>query len=89
MTHDDNDRNFAADSQLPISRDALSASAWCAVTIIINGILVSTPRINTLSDWSLRRGAPQIFIFWWGTLGAPRLSDQSDRVFILGVETKD
>jgi hypothetical protein len=23
---------------------------------------------------------------WWG-MGAPRLSDQSDRVFILGVET--
>jgi hypothetical protein len=22
------------------------------------GLLVSTPRINTLSDWSLRRGAP-------------------------------
>jgi hypothetical protein len=49
----------------------------------MKGILVSTPRINSLSDWSLRRGAPQIFL----TLGAPRLSDQSDRLFILGVET--
>jgi hypothetical protein len=49
-------------------------------------ILVSTPRKNTLSDWSLRQGAPKVphqKKIW----GAPRLSDQSDRVFILGVET--
>jgi hypothetical protein len=49
-------------------------------------LLVSTPRINTLSDWSLRRGAPTKKNWGWG-MGAPRLSDQSDRVFILGVET--
>jgi hypothetical protein len=36
----------------------------------MKGILVSTPRINTLSDWSLRRGAPQIF-FGGGPWGRP------------------
>ena len=37
-------------------------------------ILVSTPRINTLSDWSLRRGAPTKKNWGWG-MGAPRLSE--------------
>jgi hypothetical protein len=42
--------------------------------------------MDTLSDWSLRRGAPQKKI-GWGTLGAPRLNNQSDRVSILRMGT--
>jgi hypothetical protein len=34
-------------------------------------LLVSTPRINALSDWSLRRGAPQIFFLVGDLGGAP------------------
>jgi hypothetical protein len=48
-------------------------------------LLVPTPRMDTLEDWSFRRGAllrsPIKFFF----RGAPRLNDQSDRVSILGV----
>jgi hypothetical protein len=48
-------------------------------------LLIPTPRMGTLSDWSFRRGAPlrsPIKIFFGG---APRLSNQSERVSILGV----
>src|SRR6266498_6016052 len=43
--------------------------------------------MDTLSDWSFRRGAPprSSTEFFFG--GAPRLNDQSDRVSILGVGT--
>jgi hypothetical protein len=44
---------------------------------IVMSLLLSTPRMDTLSDWTLRRGAPQIF-FWWGTLGAKQVSTQGD-----------
>jgi hypothetical protein len=48
-------------------------------------LLIPTPRMGTLSDWSFRRGGPlrsPIKIFFGG---APRLSNQSNRVSILGV----
>jgi hypothetical protein len=48
-------------------------------------LLVPTPRMDTLEDWSFRRGASlrsPIKIFFGG---APRLNDQSDRVSILAV----
>jgi hypothetical protein len=46
----------------------------------IKGTLIGNYGLDT------KKGAPQKK-FWWGTLGAPRLSDQSDRVSILGVGT--
>jgi hypothetical protein len=48
-------------------------------------LLVLTPRMDTLSDWSFRRGAPLRSSIKFFFRGAPRLSDQFDRVSILGM----
>jgi hypothetical protein len=48
-------------------------------------LLVPTPRMDTLSDWLFRRGVPLRSPIKNFLGGAPRLSDQSDRVSILGV----
>jgi hypothetical protein len=42
-------------------------------------------RIDTLSDWLFRRGAPPTKILMGDIREAPRLNDQSSRVSILGV----
>jgi hypothetical protein len=73
--------------QMRIGRKAVMTSAGLAMihNFADRSLLIPTPRMGTLSDWSLRRGAPlrsPIKIFFGG---ASRLNNQSDRVSILGV----
>ena len=68
--------------KIPIIRDSASWSIIRPLHVLVRGafvslagdgnpILVSTPRINTLSDWSLRRGASQFFFLVGDLGGAP------------------
>ena len=64
-----------------------SRNNWCKVPSSLKALanLNSISKMDTLSNWLFRRGASLrsfIKIFF---RGAPRLNDQSDRVFILGV----
>jgi hypothetical protein len=71
-----------------VSTGSIPESFQAGLAIIHNfadrSLLIPIPRMGTLSDWPFRRGAPlrsPIKIFFGG---APRLSNQSDRVSILG-----
>jgi hypothetical protein len=70
-----------------IGRKAVMTSAGLAMihNFADRSLLIPTPRMGTLSDWSFRRGAPLRSPIKKIFGGAPRLNNQSDRVSILGM----